>query len=72
MINKELKEMLFIINKGLVLFYEFKEKEKTNNLSYDDEKLLMSYVVFEFILKEWSELNPKYKKILKELNIKLK
>ena len=72
MINKELKEMLFIINKGLVLFYEFKEKEKTNNLSYDDEKLLTSYVVFEFILKEWSELNPKYKKILKELNIKLK
>ena len=70
--NKELKELLNLLNKILIQYYWIKENKSTYLVDKDQQKLIVNYMVIEKVLKEWSKQNSKHKKILKELGIKLK
>ena len=72
MINKEFKELLYLLNKILIEYYWIKENKSTYLVDKDQQKLIVNYMVIEKVLKEWSKQNPKHKKILKELGIRLK
>ena len=70
--NKELKELLILLNKILIQYYWIKEKKNTYLVDKDQQKLIVNYIVIEKVLKEWSKQNPKHEQILKKLGIKLK